>query len=556
LGPNKLLKQQRELRNWTQQKVALAIGTTAINVSRWERGLTFPGPYFRQRLCELFEKSPVELGLLRERNVGVEALGTVEPAPGVVQGLVAVYDPAVPVGMAGAEELVGRAGLLEQLRLRICATRGAFALNGLPGVGKTALAAALVQDPSLQEHFRDGVLWAGLGQRSAPAEQLARWGRLLGLPQETTAAGGLEQLARALRDAIGLRRMLLVIDDAWSLEDALACKVGGPHCTYLLTTRCPELAYLFARGNLFTVGELTEEESLLLLQRYLPELPAAETGCLEELARAAGGLPLALTLMGRHLQLQQHSGQPRRLRSALERLRDPRERLLLEEARPPIESSPALPGNRPLSLLATIEVSELRLSARARQALRVLALFPARPNSFSEEAALAVAASEPDTLDELFRAGLLESGAPNRYTLHRVIADYARLQSSGDEALRSQTIRRMLHFFVTWAGRLSPERDAALLALERENVLTALELARRGGLHRELLQAAAALAPLLTQWGQESAARLFREQLQEPVRARQEHGDLAEVRLHLGGVAPHQEDCASADYLHADSSAV
>src|SRR5215471_4226977 len=54
---------ERLRRRWTQQEVADQLGTTAGNVSRWERGLTSPGPYFRRKLCELFGRSAQELGL-------------------------------------------------------------------------------------------------------------------------------------------------------------------------------------------------------------------------------------------------------------------------------------------------------------------------------------------------------------------------------------------------------------------------------------------------------------------------------------------------------------
>lgn len=62
--PNDRLKQERILRSWSQWDVADHIGTTAHNVSRWERGITFPRPYQRRELCKLFEKSPAELGFL------------------------------------------------------------------------------------------------------------------------------------------------------------------------------------------------------------------------------------------------------------------------------------------------------------------------------------------------------------------------------------------------------------------------------------------------------------------------------------------------------------
>lgn len=62
--PNRRLKQARELRGWSQAKVAEEIGTDATTVSRWERGIFSPTPYFRERLCKLFSKNAAELGLL------------------------------------------------------------------------------------------------------------------------------------------------------------------------------------------------------------------------------------------------------------------------------------------------------------------------------------------------------------------------------------------------------------------------------------------------------------------------------------------------------------
>src|SRR5713226_1776422 len=59
------LRRERELRSWSQEQVAEKLGTSAPNVSRWERGKTFPDTYYRQKLCELFGKSAAELGLIQ-----------------------------------------------------------------------------------------------------------------------------------------------------------------------------------------------------------------------------------------------------------------------------------------------------------------------------------------------------------------------------------------------------------------------------------------------------------------------------------------------------------
>lgn len=60
------LVEERKRHQWSRGEVATRLGTTQYNVSRWERGQTVPGSYFRAKLCNLFGKSVQELGLLEE----------------------------------------------------------------------------------------------------------------------------------------------------------------------------------------------------------------------------------------------------------------------------------------------------------------------------------------------------------------------------------------------------------------------------------------------------------------------------------------------------------
>src|SRR5438874_10730018 len=77
------LRQERTQRGWTQSEVAERIGSTRVNISRWEGGLIVPGPYYRQRLSDLFGKSIQELGLIpedsEERNEEVSASPDTDP---------------------------------------------------------------------------------------------------------------------------------------------------------------------------------------------------------------------------------------------------------------------------------------------------------------------------------------------------------------------------------------------------------------------------------------------------------------------------------------------
>jgi transcriptional regulator with XRE-family HTH domain len=66
-----ILRQERELRGWSQSRAAQELGTTSNTVSAWERDISVPSPYFREKLCMLFGKNAQELGLLPANELSV-----------------------------------------------------------------------------------------------------------------------------------------------------------------------------------------------------------------------------------------------------------------------------------------------------------------------------------------------------------------------------------------------------------------------------------------------------------------------------------------------------
>ena len=86
------LKVERELRGWSQAKVAEAVGTNVRTVIRWEQRQTVPHPYYREQLCALFGKNARELGLLEDAGGPADA-PVEEQAPS--QSSV-VFPPAQP----------------------------------------------------------------------------------------------------------------------------------------------------------------------------------------------------------------------------------------------------------------------------------------------------------------------------------------------------------------------------------------------------------------------------------------------------------------------------
>lgn len=71
--PNLRLQEARALKGWTQEELAAQLGTTFETVSRWERGLMLPTPYFRTRLCAVFGMSAEELGLHFEADIALDS---------------------------------------------------------------------------------------------------------------------------------------------------------------------------------------------------------------------------------------------------------------------------------------------------------------------------------------------------------------------------------------------------------------------------------------------------------------------------------------------------
>ena len=534
------LKIERELRGWSQAKVAEAVGTNTRTVIRWEQGQSIPYPYYREQLCSLFEKNARELGLLAlddETSSGQDGREKPQDANLITATAAgALFDPAIPVAPGASGGLIGRESLMAQVKQLLQESDGLnlIALQGLPGMGKTALAVELAADPAMRERFRGGMLWAGLGQQPDVLGHLARWGKLLGVsPAHVEDVNSPASWGQALRAAIGHRRLLLVIDDAWDVEDALAFQMGSERCAHLLTSRLPHVAFAFAGERALAVPELKEADGLALLARYVPDVVAQDRQSAQALVQAVGSLPLALTLMGNYLAAQAFTRQARRLRDALAHLQNTERRLHVSIPTAPGKRPPGLPADMPLSLHSVIALSDQRLSEQAHAALRALSVFPPKPNSFSEEAALAVTMDSAETLDALWDAGLLESSGPGHYTLHQTIADYARTQGQETAALQ-----RLVNYMV-WYVR-AYEQNYEALEREQSNILAALDAAGKLELSQELLQGVMALVPFMRVRGhytlanrlliQAFQASLAQEEMRERLAVLRHQASFAELR--------------------------
>jgi hypothetical protein len=159
------------------------------------------------------------------------------------------------------------------------------ALRGAGGYGKTTLAKALAHDPDIQDAYFDGILWAVLGEKPDS--------RQIVLDQIVVLTGGrpdvatLEAAAGKLAEALGDRRILMVVDDVWREQDLKPFLQGGPNCVRLVTTRIDSV--LPEKVVRQPVDAMQASEALQLLSVGLPqELVAREHTNLTKLAARLG----------------------------------------------------------------------------------------------------------------------------------------------------------------------------------------------------------------------------------------------------------------------------
>src|SRR5581483_11903317 len=363
--------------------------------------------------------------------------------------------------------------------------------------------------------FYDGVLWVGLGPKPQVAEAMSTWMTILEITStEAQALTTLDAMAHWLHQRLRERQMLLIIDDAWKVSDARAFQVGGSKCVHVLTTRSPLLAYTFAPDHVTSLPPLSETASIHLLACLAPQVSEQYPQEVQALVQPSGGLPLALTLLGRLVHVHSLHGSPRRLLRTLQRLgHDIQTRFQVGASLSIEDSRPGFPVGTELSLHTALEVSVQQLPPPAQKALQGLAVFAPTPQSFSEEAALAICDISDATFDALVDSGLVERCQQDRYQIHQTILDYARLQEP-DPAVEERLIAFVIPFVERHAQEmhlLDQDLPLIITALEQAHVKRGSALLLRGVLALQSFleqRRLHLLAQTLVQWGQEAARSL------------------------------------------------
>jgi tetratricopeptide (TPR) repeat protein len=293
------LRQERERRAWTQSQVAERIGSTQINISRWEKGTSFPGPYYRQKLSELFEKSLEELGLISESAEKQNEVSSLIPAPSSL--------PLWNVPYRRNMFFTGREKILDHLYTVLRkgdATVRTQAISGLGGIGKTQIAIEYAYRYSTEYQ---AIFWVNASTRDVLSDDFIKLAVLLNLPEPHEEDRDI--VIRAVKRWLSNHtRWLLILDNVDNLEmiaDFLPAQSTGD---VLITTRLQALGTV--AQNIDVEKMQLEEGMILLLRRVKAILPDAsfDQAPLEtrtqarEVADALDGLPLALDQAGAYIE--------------------------------------------------------------------------------------------------------------------------------------------------------------------------------------------------------------------------------------------------------------
>lgn len=396
------LKRERELRGWTQSELAERVGTTQVNISRWEKGITFPGPYYRQKLGEIFGKSLEDLALIPEANKDQDA-----KAGAFVDIADAKSSPHLPLWNVPYRRnpfFTGREDILTHLRTMFKESKAALpqAISGLGGIGKTQIAVEYAY------RYRDdyqAIFWATASTRDALSADFTMLAALLDLPEQHEQEQDIvvRAVKRWLTDHTN---WLLIMDNTNDLEmiaDFLPMQGTGD---VLLTTQLQALGTV---AQNIEVEKMVRDEGVEFLLRRTKIISAnasLEQAMNEEsqvqaaeIVAALDGLPLALDQAGAYIE-ETRCG----LSQYLKLYGSRRKELLLRRGRFPID--------HPASVVATWSLSFQQVEQESLAAADLLRLFAfLDPETIPEEiimlgapelgSALAAVADDPLQVDAM-----------------------------------------------------------------------------------------------------------------------------------------------------------
>lgn len=332
------------------------------------------------------------------------------------------------------------------------------AITGTAGVGKTATAVSWAHQ--VADRFPDGQLYVDLrgydpDEPLPAAEALAGFIRALGLTGQDMPSAVAERSA-LYRSLLSGRRVLVLVDNARSAEQARPLLPGSPGCAAVVTSR-DALAGLVARDGAqrTELSALPVDEAAGLLCALIGARATADRAAVRALASQCSCLPFALRVVAELAAA--HPEEP--LAGLVGELADQRTRLDRLEAG----------ADARTAVRAVLSWSGRHLDGAPARGFRLLGLHPGGGFEPYTVAALAGIGVEDArrVLDTLARAYLIQPGAAGRHCMHDLLRAYAAEQAAiyDAEPARQAAVLRLLDYYLHSAHAavrlLNPSFDSA-----------------------------------------------------------------------------------------------
>ena len=339
------------------------------------------------------------------------------------------------------------------------------AINGMPGVGKTALAIRLGH--RLAGIFPDGRLFLDLHGYSVghtpmePTEALERLLRSMAVAPDRIP-DGLDERIGVWRSETADRRLLVLLDNAVSAAQVEPLLPSSANSLVLITSRKRLLGLSGARH--LALGLLSEGEALALVAHFVGEVrSASEVRDRRVLVSLCGSLPLALRIAGSLLEHHPTWTVPGLCN-------------MLESSRPRL----GMLATETVAVTGAFDLSYRSLAKHLRRPFRLIGLFPGL--EMPPEAVAALWGRPLRTAEALLRTfyelSLIEEVGVARYRLHDLLHEYTLELCNKHESRQrcDETVARLASYYVQQlhlASRtIDPLRYKATVDVQPEGIGT------------------------------------------------------------------------------------